>query len=219
MIKSIADLVSFLRRFHSHLGVEPSTPEGLIPADLPASLATIYRDVGGLVELDHVKQGLAPFGAQDRLVPISRLKKVNGMFEFAWENQGNWSARCSPGPGNPPVYSNAPDLWNVEQRGFVQLRASLEQFLTTLCLQEAVLSCRDLLQVVDGPSPTEILDTPPRPLWTNGCYVADQPDHNFWHLEEGNIVVMEHSEGLMVGSPSVDVRLRLATGMKAKPLR
>jgi hypothetical protein len=75
---------------------------------------------------------------QDALAPASLLKRVDGMVEFAWENQGNWSARCPIGQPDPPVYSNAADVWNTPERGFVVVCESLNHFLTTLCLQGAM---------------------------------------------------------------------------------
>ena len=108
MIESIADLVAFLKRFHRHWLDDPSLDPTLIPSDLPDGLATIYRELGALVEIE---QNPSPFGTQDGLMPLSRLKRVDGMVEFAWENQGNWSARCVAGQSDPPVYSNAADVW------------------------------------------------------------------------------------------------------------
>src|SRR5262245_54437411 len=141
VIESIVDLVAFLKRFHRHWLDDPSLNPALIPADLPPGLATIYRELGALVEIEPGPENdwRAPFATQDVLLPVSRLKRVGDLAEFAWENQGNWSARCPVGRSDPPVYSNAADSWDAVRRGFVVVCASLNHFLTTLCLQEAVM--------------------------------------------------------------------------------
>src|SRR4051794_16414151 len=112
MIESIADLVAFLKAFHAPLTVDPSIDARRIPSDLPSGLATIYRELGNLVEIRPDKKNgwKAPFATQDSLLPLERLKRVEGMIEFARENQGNWSARTQPGQIDPPVYSAAPDM-------------------------------------------------------------------------------------------------------------
>jgi|SRR6516164_2490987 hypothetical protein len=44
--------VAFLRRFHRHWRDDPTLDPALIPADLPPPLATIYRELGALVETE-----------------------------------------------------------------------------------------------------------------------------------------------------------------------
>jgi hypothetical protein len=197
VIESIADLVAFLKRFHRYWLDDPSLDRAQIPADLPDGLATIYRELGALVELE---DDPGPFGAQDGLAPLSRLKRVNGMVEFAWENQSNWSARCPVGRSDPPVFSNAADVWAMERRGFVVVCESLNHFLTTLCLQEAVMSCSHLMTVdADRPS-TELVSIPLRPLWLNGFYVSGEPDHDFYVSPDHDVLVMRWGDDLWVGS-------------------
>jgi hypothetical protein len=220
VITSIADLVAFLKRVHRHWLDDPSLDSGLIPADLPPGLATIYRELGALVE---IKQGprnhwRAPFATQDALLPISRLKRVKGMVEFAWENQGNWSARCPVGQQDPPVYSNAADSWDEVRRGFVVVCQSLNHFLTTLCLQEAVMGCRYLAAVGTNQPTDQILTVPLRPLWLDGCYVANEPDHQFFASLDGDTLVMDWA-GLWVGSPVHHVAGLVPPGVKIKVLR
>src|SRR5947208_2017549 len=117
MIVTIDDLVRFLRSFHRTWLDRPGLARELIPNDLPDGLALIYRDLGALVELEPTgNRPRMPFAAQDSLMPLSRLKRVEGMFEFSWENQGNWSCRCPTGPGDPPVFSNAAQLWDEKAK-------------------------------------------------------------------------------------------------------
>ncbi len=202
MIESIADLVAFLKRFHRHWLDEPALDSALIPADLPRGLAIIYRELGALVEIEPGPDSgwRLPFAAQDALMPLSRLKRTDGMIEFAWENQGNWSARCPVGQPDPPVYSNAADLWDVVQRGFVVVCESLDHFLTTLCLQEAVMGCGNLVALRTDRAPNEVLTTTLQPLWLNGYYVAGEPDHQFFTSADQDVLVMDWA-GVWVGSP------------------
>jgi hypothetical protein len=91
MICSVDDLVVFLRRFHRHWVDSPKLKNVAIPPDLPDGLRIIYRELGALVELDARNHGFrAPFDAQDSLVPLSKLKRIDGMIEFAKENQSVW---------------------------------------------------------------------------------------------------------------------------------
>ena len=202
MIASIADLVVFLKRFHRHWLDDPSLDPAVIPADLPDGLATVYRELGALVEIEQGPGNgwRAPFATQDALMPVSLLERVDGMVEFAWENQGNWSARCPIGQSDPPVYSNAADVWETERRGFVVVCESLNPFLTTLCLQEAVMSCRNLAAVGTGDGPAATVVRELRPLWLRGRYVFGEPSHDFFVSPEGDVLVMDYA-GVWVGSP------------------
>lgn len=86
------------------------------------------------------------------------------MIEFAWENQGNWSARCLAGQADSPVYTNAGD--GGGSSAFEVVRDSLNAFLITLCLQEAVMSA-PVLYAIDGPPLVQIPSGPPFNL--SGC--------------------------------------------------
>jgi hypothetical protein len=193
MIASFADLITFLKRFHRYWLEDASLDPSLIPADLPPPLATLYRELGALVEIDPgpTNDWRCPFHTQDSLTPLSQLQRVEGMIEFAWENQGNWSARCPLGEPDPPVYSNAKDLWEEPRQGFVVVCDSLSHFLTTLCLQEAVMGCRSLVALHTDRPLTEVLTLPLEPLWLDGCYVSGEPDHKFFVSPEQDVLVMD----------------------------
>ena len=214
MIASIADLVAFLKRFHRHILNNPSLDRALIPADLPDGLTTIYRELGALVEIE---ENPAPFATQDGLVALSRLKRVDGMVEFAWENQGNWSARCSVGQGDPPVYSDAADSWNEVRQGFVVVCESLNHFLTTLCLQEAVMGCRNLVALHTNLPPDQVLTVPLLPLWLNGYYVNVEADHHFFMSVDQDLLVMDW-DGVWIGSPSQKLAGLVAQGIRVQVL-
>lgn len=194
----------------------PSLDPAKVPPDLPSDLATLYRELGGLIELDGAEN---PFGRQDCLVPLSRLKRVDGLIEFAWENQGNWSARCRPGEGDPPVLSNAAELWELPQPGFVEVCPSLQHFLTTLCLQEAVMGCRSLA-VVDVDRPVdELLETAVEPLWTRGQYVGEEPSHPVVVSQDRDILVMQLFDDFWIGSSQRNVETAIAHGVRRRVIR
>jgi hypothetical protein len=220
MIASVADLVAFLKRFHRHWLEDPTLSTTRIPADLPSGLATIYRELGGLVEIESGPENgwHAPFATQDALMPVSRLKRVEGMVEFAWENQGNWSARCPLGLPDPPVYSNAADAWDTVRRGFVVVCESLDHFLTTLCLQEAVMGCRNLAALRTDRPPDRVLTVPVQPLWLSGYYVGGEPDHHFFVSADHDVLVMDWA-GVWVGSPGRSVGGLVQEGIGVQVLR
>lgn len=201
MIASIADLVAFLKNFHRHWLADPSLAADVIPNDLPAGLATIYRELGALIEIapEPENNRNAPFSTQDSLWPVSLLKRVDDMSEFACENQGNWTARCPVGQADPPVYSDAADVWNEPPRGFIVVCTSLNHFLTTLCLQEAVMGCRHLAALRTDRPLEQALTVPLEALWLNGCYVNGTPDHHFFVSPERDVLVMDWA-GMWVGS-------------------
>jgi hypothetical protein len=219
MIDTIPSLIAFLRQFHRHWLTDPALDPSRIPPDLPDGLAAIYRELGALVEIEAGpdNSGRAPFAAQDGLVALSRLKRVGGMAEFAWENQGNWSARCPLRDPEPPVYSNAADAWEIERRGFVVVCASLTHFLTALCLQEAVMSCRNLAAVGTDGGPAGAVVGELRPLWLHGQYVYGGPSHSFFVSLDQEVLVMDHA-GLWVGSPVRPVGNLMARGVHCQLL-
>jgi hypothetical protein len=140
-----------------------------------------------------------------------------GMFEFAWENQGNWSARCPVGLPDPPVYSNAADSWDTVQRGFVLVCDSLAHFLTTLCLQEAVMGCRNLTALHTDRPAAEVLTVPLEPLWLDGHYVAGEPDHQFFVSPDRDVLVMDWA-GVWFGSQSREAAELVVSGVKVQVL-
>jgi hypothetical protein len=216
MIRSIDDLVGFLKRFHRGWLDDPSLGPSLIPPDVPEGLATIHRELGALVEIED-SRNRAPFASQDCLMPLSRLKRVDGMLVFSWENQGNWSCRCQPGEPDPPVYSNAADAWNEEQRGFVVVCNSLNHFLITLCLQEALYSCRNLIAIEGHPRPEEAITERLAPLWLGGWYVNTGPSHDFFVTSDHEVLVMNYA-GVWIGSPSRSVQPLVVSGLNSMVL-
>jgi hypothetical protein len=130
------------------------------------------------------------------------------MVEFAIENQECWTARCPLNQWDPPVCSNAPDTGADEIRGHVVVCESLNHFLTTLCLQEAVMSCRHLAATDADRPPDKLLSIPLRPLWLDGYYVAGEPDHDFFVSPDEDVLVMQYVDDFWIGS-----RVRKVSGL------
>jgi hypothetical protein len=199
MIRGMSDLVSFLRHFHRGWLDAPGLDPATIPVDLPDGLSLLHRELGALVALEPGPgESRSPFASQDTLLSLDRLARVDGMLEFARENQGNWSARCPLGPGDPPVYSNAPDVWQEPACGFQKVCDSLNHFLITLSLQEAVFSAPRLVSIRYAPVEA-VLSARVEPLWVGGWYVDLGPTHNFYVVPGADLILMDH-DGLWVGT-------------------
>ena len=215
MLANFADLIAFLKCFHAPLLAGPSLDAADMPADLPPGLATLHRELGRLIELEYSPDGAwrPPFGTQDRLLPLKRLKWIDGLVEFAVENSGNWAARCPLGMPDPPVYSDAADGWSDTRRGFVVVCESLNHFLTTLCLQEAVMGSPNLLCVETDRPLDQVVTAPLQPLWLNGYLVTGDPDRHFHVTAERDVIVMDLHRPY-VGSRARDVAGLVAQGLK-----
>lgn len=193
-IETFDDFLGFLKSYHAHWMADPGLPESSIPANIPDPLAKLYRHLGRLIsqQPEH-----SPFVAQDSLVGPENLELVDGMFTIVGENQGNWSVRCPAGTGNPPVFSDAID----GSDGFVEVCDSLEHFLITFCLQEALFSSPVVITREDSDALDGFLTVPVKPLWQDGYYVWAEPTHTFYHNAEKDILIMDYS-GLWLGTHS-----------------
>lgn len=214
MIESIADLVAFLKRFHRRRLPDPSLDPACIPADLPPGLAMLYRELGSLVALEAGDGGeeRAPFSGQDMLLPAHGLRRIDGMVEFALENQECWSARFPIGPADPPVFSDAPSLWSDATPGFVEVCDSLDHFLITLCLQEAVMSCGNVWATRARRSPEMPLAVPFEPLWLDGRFVHGDDLRSFHYSAESEVLMMDMGK-LWFGSPTGDLQVFAKPGV------
>jgi hypothetical protein len=208
VIGKIQDLIAYLAEYHKPLKGSPALDPATVPQELPNTLRELYCGLGALIEMEQSEirsAGRAPFSAQDTLVPLRKLKRVDGMVEFAWENQGCWSCRTPVnGEEDPPVYSDAGDCY-YERPGFLNVCDKLSHFLITLSLQEAVMSSPVLL-AVENDSVEDAVAPALRPLWLNGKYVFDGPTHNIFDVPGHDILIMRHLEiGIWVASHSKSV--------------
>lgn len=182
MIESTDDLISFLKHYHRQWPEKPGFNSAPIPPDLPLGLRKVYSEFGGRIALVP-----GPFGTQDYLLPLSQLERVDGMIEFAAENQGVWSCRCPLNDDNPPVYSDAPSQNSYDFKVVCQ---SLNHFLITLCLQEAMFSSLQVI-AIDGKQLKDVVTTEPAPLWLNGYYVHGKPTHDFYIIPNRDAIIMK----------------------------
>lgn len=194
MIRSIEDLINYLRNFHKWWVDSPGIDPRLIPSDLPYGLALIYRELGQLIDL---KPGAANgnsnlFGTQDYLFGLDRLERHGEMIEFCMENQGNWTCRCQAGQVDPAVYS---DVDRHEADVYEVICSSLNHFLITLCLQEAVFSAPFLCNFNTPLSGALNSGVSLAPVWLKGKYVWNKPTHNFFEIPGEDILIMGNGPG------------------------
>jgi uncharacterized protein (TIGR02996 family) len=178
-ITSIETLIQFLREFHRHWMDDPVLDAAAIPLDLPYGLMSLYRELGALFEF---RRGRGPFNTQDSLSSPSQLQEIGGMVAFASENQGNWSCRYVKQSVDPPVYTDS----NNEGE-FAKVCDSLIHFLTTICLQEAVMSAPCLLSL-EG-SLEDCFGATLTPIWLGGRFAYEQPS-NFYALPRHDALVL-----------------------------
>jgi hypothetical protein len=195
VITTIQELIAYLVEYHKPLNRCPAVDPVVVPEDLPKPLRQIYCGLGGLIEMERSdihSGGRRPFAAQDVLVKVDELERMDGMVEFAWENQGCWSCRTPLEQDDAPVYSDAGECY-YERPGFLEVCNKLSHFLITLSLQEAVMSAPVVL-AVENKSAADAVKAPLRPLWLNGKYVFDVPTHHFFDVPGHDVLVMEHLE-------------------------
>jgi hypothetical protein len=216
MIESIDDLIVFLKHFRRNLLTDPSLPPERIPAYLPEGLAKIYREFGRFFSTSHPDA----FGTNDKLVHVSQLHQLDGMLEFCWESQGVWSARCPINQKDPPVYSNDSSYgkgWNVEE-DFVVVCESLNHFLITFCLGEAVAGSRNIAMVnnADNILETIVEQEKFQPLWLDGKYVYSDWLRDFYISEDRDILIWNHgwvgsqTRPLMdIFDPNIDSKIKV----------
>jgi uncharacterized protein (TIGR02996 family) len=183
-LHTIDDLVYYLRY---HLGKRSrAKAPGRLPNDLPRGLALIYRELPFLFGRNYWR-----FWKQDRLYPVGKLRRVDGMIDFLAENQGCWSCRFPIGEPDPPVFCGEGE--------FVKVSDSLNHFLATLLFRETVLSRPCLVLFKEGKHHNgkpahELLLKPCRSLWIGGRYVYedvedffDLPTDDTWLMDSGGL--------------------------------
>jgi hypothetical protein len=216
MIKSIDDLIVLLKYFRRNLLPDSSLPPEGIPAYLPEGLTKIHREFGRLCGVEHPNS----FGLQDKLAHVSQLQQIDGMVKFCWENQAVWSARCLINQKDPPVYSDHSDYgngWNIEG-DFVVVCESLNHFLITFCLQEAVFGSRNFARVDNADNILEtIVDRENfKPLWLDGKYVYSDWLSDFYISEDRDILIWNdgwvgsQTRPLMdIFDPNIDAKIKV----------
>ena len=181
---------------------------------MPKPLAQLYAEFSPLIAIrpSSANSHRAPFATQDQLLCPTGLSLQEGMLAFAVENQGNWSARCPTQGEDPPVSSDAAQMWDESAQGFSPAGASLSHFLTTLCLQEACMSAPHLVtcDAVDVPS---LLQVPLQPLWLNGQLVYGPGTHQFHHAPAHGVLVMQAQDTMWVAAQSATALALIQPGL------
>ena len=213
MIQTLPDLFAFLHTWHAPWRSQaqacamPSLP-------MPEPLAQLYAEFSPLIAIrpSSSNSHRAPFATQDQLLCPTGLSLQEGMLAFAVENQGNWSARCPTQGEDPPVYSDAAQMWDESAQGFSLADTSLSHFLTTLCLQEACMSAPHLVvcDCVDVPS---LLQVPLQPLWLNGELVYGPGTHQFHHAPAHGVLVMQAQDAMWVAAQSATALALIQPGL------
>jgi hypothetical protein len=198
MIESLLDLVNFLKQFYSGWAGQPDFDASLIPGDLPQPLLTIYNECSSLIELG----ATGPFGGHYTLRRVRSLLRIEGMVEFGGDYVAGYSFRCQLKKTDPPVYS---DVGKFEEsgNGFQIVCQSLTHFLTTLCLLQAVDSCRYTLSFDPASDLTHTIVPELTPIWREGYFAWGRPVFDFFAVPGRKVIVMSCALGwpIIVGSP------------------
>jgi uncharacterized protein (TIGR02996 family) len=200
-IMAIEDLVYYLREFHKGWSDSPGMDPTSLPSDLPAGLALVYRELGALTE---IRAERPPLAAEDHLVSPNDLRRFGDMVEFAWENSDSWSyfVPVDPGVADPPVYSDAADVFEgPPERGFQRICDSLNHFLITFCLREALFSSRCRVSFSGRCRLRDALDVACRPLWLAGVFSPNDAKNDFYDVPGHDTILMENPS-LFLGSVS-----------------
>lgn len=196
MIHTIDDAIALLRRYHRYAHPSPGIRASSVPNDLPYGLWRVYGELGALIGMEliekHEKRYL--FGTQDRLVPVSRIKRIGGWIEFAYENQGNWAARCAAWTHDPPVLTNAGEMGEGSDE-FELVCDSLNEFLITLCLRETIMSSPVVFFIRDV-KVADVFSVPLDALWLHGPYAVRGWRMDFFHIP-GEDMLVSSSHGTL----------------------
>ncbi|MBC8112519.1 MAG: hypothetical protein H7Y04_15820 [Verrucomicrobia bacterium] len=192
----ISNLIDFMRLFVGQGKPEYKVPYGKIPEFLPYELKILYHEFGNFPAFHQLSTNnpTLPLNDdwtfhllhnQDGLTYLNKLKIEDDQVVFAWENQGNWKASTDIYNDNPPVFSNAADNWNEEQKGMIKICHQVSHFLTTFCLSELALGAKYSLQLKEPfQEDYQNIIHESQKLWLNGVYVAGEARHNFYLFED-----------------------------------
>jgi hypothetical protein len=133
-----------------------AAPGGLgIDRAITASIANpilreFYARLGGLADpqtpYKHPKSYLRPLAAQDRVLPLSDLRREAGATVFGVENQDVFVIAASDDPSQTNALVSgdvAGDVEILRLRELTDLGVPLEELLVTLTLQETIFSVQD----------------------------------------------------------------------------
>ncbi len=213
MIHSLPDLFAYLHAWHTPW--RDQTQACAMPSlPMPKPLAQLYAEFAPLIAIRPASANghRAPFATQAQLLCPTGLSLQDDMLAFAVENQGNWSARCPTQGEDPPVYSDAAQMWDEAAQGFSLTGPSLSHFLTTLCLQEACMSAPQLV-TCNAADVQAVLQVPLQPLWLNGQLVYGPDTHQFHHAPAHGVLVMQAQDAIWVAAQSAEALALILPGL------
>jgi len=85
---------------------------------------------------------------------------------------------------------DAAQLWDEKATSFQKVCDSLNHFLITLCLQEAVMSA-PCLAIAETELRLDMLPVGFEPLWVRGRYVQIEPSHTFYYHPGADILILD----------------------------
>jgi hypothetical protein len=179
MINNIRALGTFLRDYHRSVG-DGSLPDGLVRPDLPRPLRKIYLNFGSWTK------PWSPLAAQDYLLPADKLVDEDGYICFLRENQGVWHCWCRP--GDDAVYCDAESGRGVKNAQ--QIHESIDHFLITFCLQEAVMSSPEIVYLHDFSPPEGVVVAAGQELLIGGRYVYPSSPLDFYFAPHRRLLAM-----------------------------
>lgn len=201
---TIDDLIRFVKFYAGEPKDEYKIPKEQIPEYLPRPLKLIYHEFGNFPSHnpDELSEQTLPlnndgtnhlFHNQDALVYFDQLKEENGRVEFAWENSGNWSAVTETYKDDPPVYSDAHLVWDVDNKQkWIWVCHQLSHFLATLCLQELVYGSKNFHSFkndYDQNQFNQVLEKS-RAIWLDGKYVYENQLFSYYLTEDENLLML-----------------------------
>ncbi|MDP0490395.1 MAG: hypothetical protein Q7Q71_05035 [Verrucomicrobiota bacterium JB023] len=215
MISTISELSDFLRTYHRVWTDSPGLDPEEVPSELPVPLHEFYCRLGGLTQIQESPENghRIPLGTQDYIAPPDRIRRVDGLVEFLWENQDCFWVRTSATGDDPEVITNWLSELGDSENDQDAVCDSLIHFLITFGLQEAVLSSAYLLQPVKATVGELMGDA--IPIWLNGLYVCGEPTHDFHYFPKSEVIAMNLSGDLWLGSNFSDPRELLPPGVGA----
>ncbi len=216
MICTISELADFLGVYHRVWTDSPGLNADIVSRDLPAPLREFYIRLGALTQIrESAANGhRIPMGTQDYIASPERIRRVDGLVEFLWENQDCFWVRTAATGDDPAVITNwLRELGDSENDQDV-VCDSLTHFLITFALQEAVMSSAYLLQPVKATF--DQLKGEAVPIWLNGLYVCGEPTHDFHYFPKLEVIAMNLCGDLWLGSNFSDPRKLLPSDVGSR---
>jgi hypothetical protein len=181
MIAGIRALVKFLRDYHHEVG-DGSLSEDVVPRNLPRPLRQVYSNFGKWTK------PWSPLAAQNHLLPVEELVEEDGYFCFLRENQNCWTCWCRP--REESVYCDSYETGRGLKNA-AQIHESIEQFLITHCLHEAVMSSPELVCLHDFKPPEEVVLLSWQELYMAGRFVYPSSPLDFWFAPRPGLLAMK----------------------------